>query len=86
MKTYSAILAGILTAPLSMLGDPLTADQDLTQSTQSTKDTYQSQQEQSDSKRTANANTKVETKMLNEQVVTASGYSQNIKEAQLALA
>lgn len=58
MKTYSAILAGILTAPLSMLGDPLTADQDLTQST---KDTYQSQQEQSDSKRTANANTKVET-------------------------
>ncbi len=78
MKTYSAILAGILTAPLSMLGDPLTADQDLTQSTQST---YQSQQEQSDSKRTANANTKVETKMLNEQVVTASGYSQNIKEA-----
>lgn len=78
MKTYSAILAGILTAPLSMLGDPLTADQDLTQST---KDTYQSQQEQSDSKRTANANTKVETKMLNEQVVTASGYSQNIKEA-----
>lgn len=81
MKTYSAILAGLLTAPLSMLGDPLTADQDLTQSAQSTKDTYQSQQEQSDSKRTANANTKVETKMLNEQVVTASGYSQNIKEA-----
>lgn len=81
MKTYSAILAGILTAPLSMLGDPLTADQDLTQAPKAPKDTYQSQQEQSDSKRTANANTKVETKMLNEQVVTASGYSQNIKEA-----
>lgn len=37
MKTYSAILAGILTAPLSMLGDPLTADQDLTQSTKAPK-------------------------------------------------
>lgn len=70
MKTYSAILAGILAAPLSMLGDMAATDQ--------AQDTQQ-EARQRDSKRTAH--TTIESKTLSEQVVTAAGYNQHIKEA-----
>lgn len=72
MKTYPLLLASILTAPLPMLSDTIAADQD---SSQKRKEI--SSQDSTPSK-VANI---AETKTLDEQVVTAAGYSQHIKEA-----
>ena len=74
MKTYPLLLASILTAPLPMLSDTIVADQD---SSQKHKRKEISNHDNTSSK-VANI---AETKTLDEQVVTAAGYSQHIKEA-----
>lgn len=79
MKTYPLLLASILTAPLPMLSDTIVADQD---SSQKHKRKEISNHDNTSSK-VANI---AETKTLDEQVVTASGYNKMSKKLQLALA
>lgn len=78
MKTLSLLLVSIITAPLPVLSDTIVADQDSMQKRKNVEGGGTSINNDSAPSKVSNV---VETKSLDEQVVTATGYGQTIKEA-----